>query len=85
MTKLDNLLNQLVQSVDEAQHAVIESQGNGDQERFQHAQNLVQQAKEQLREVENYSGVTEDLAYIRAKALLRRLEETQRAIEATTK
>lgn len=84
MTKLDNLLNQFVQSVDEAQHAVIESQGNGDRERFQHAQNLVQQAKEQLREVENL-GVTEDLAYIRAKALLRRLEETQRAIEATTK
>nr|WP_304213008.1 hypothetical protein [Fredinandcohnia onubensis] len=84
MTKLDNLLNQLVQSVDEAEHAVIESQGNGDRERFQHAQNLVMQAKEQLREVEN-SGVTEDLAYIRAKALLRRLEETQRAIEATTK
>lgn len=82
--KLDILLNQFVQSVDEAQHAVIESQGNGDRERFQLAQNLVQQAKEQLREVEN-SGVSEDLAYLRAKALLRRLEETQRAIEATTK
>jgi hypothetical protein len=82
--KMDNLLQQFVQSVDEAQLAVIESQGNGDQERFQHAENLVHQAKEQLREVEN-SGVTEDLAYIRAKALLRRLEETQRANEATNK
>nr|WP_309101285.1 hypothetical protein [Fredinandcohnia onubensis] len=81
---MDNLLDLFVQSVDEAQLAVIESQGNGDMERFQHAQNLVQQAKEQLREVEN-SGGTEDLAYIRAKALLRRLEETQRANEAINK
>ncbi len=81
---MDNLLQQFVQTVDEAQLAVIESQGNGDMERFQHAQNLVLQAKEQLREVED-SGGTENLAYIRAKALLRRLEETQRANEATNK
>ncbi|WP_453990429.1 hypothetical protein [Bacillus nitroreducens] len=81
---MNELVNQFKQSVEEAQKAVIESQGNGDQERFQKAQNMLLQAKEQLREVEN-SGVTDELTYIRAKTLLRKLEETQHAIEGTIK
>ncbi|MDR4886990.1 hypothetical protein RGU12_05410 [Fredinandcohnia sp. QZ13] len=81
---MENVTFQFIRSVDEAEKAVIESQGNDDLERFQYAQNILLLAKEQLREVEN-SGETENKDFHRAKERLRRLEETQHAIEGTNK
>ncbi|MEH7381669.1 hypothetical protein V7138_14500 [Bacillus sp. JJ1533] len=77
---MENGTHLFIQSVDEAEKAVIETQGNDDLERFQHAQNLVLLAKEQLRIVEN-SGENGEKEIRRAKERLRRLEETQHANE----
>ncbi|WP_010283320.1 hypothetical protein [Bacillus timonensis] len=81
---MEKNLHQFLQSVDEAGKAVIESQGNDDPQRFQHAQNMVLLAKEQLREIEN-ATTNEEIEFKRAKERLRKLEETQHAIEATNK
>lgn len=82
---MENLLHQFINSVEEAEKAVIESQGNDDPQRFQHAQNLVLKAKEQFREVVNAGVTNEDNQFHRAQQLLRKLEETQHAIEATNR
>ncbi|MFT4412469.1 hypothetical protein ACLM5H_01290 [Fredinandcohnia humi] len=79
-----NQIEQFVRSVYDAQKAVIESQGNDDPAHFQHAQNMVYQAKQQLLEVDKtYNGTEEEKKVLHAKELLRQLEETQHAIEAT--
>ncbi|WP_077617335.1 hypothetical protein [Bacillus sinesaloumensis] len=81
---MNEQLDQFLHSVDEALKAVIESQGNVDQERFQRAQNMMLHAKYLLQEVEKTDFV-EDKEFVRAKERLRNLEETHHAIEATIK
>ncbi|WP_449539506.1 hypothetical protein [Ferdinandcohnia sp. Marseille-Q9671] len=82
---MENILQQFLESVDEAQKAVIESQGVDDPQRFQQAQNLVLLAKEQMREVVDAGITNDDNQFHRAQQLLRKLEETQHAIESTNR
>ncbi|MCH1627936.1 hypothetical protein [Fredinandcohnia quinoae] len=77
------LLNQFIQTVEEAQQAIIESQANDDPQRFQHAQNLLLHAKEQLQEVKDTCEAKSEFQH--AKERLRKLEETQHAIQATNR
>lgn len=75
--------HQLVDLVNEAQQAVIESQGSTDPGKFQHAQNLLQQTKQFLYESFTPMNQEEEKQLHRARELVRHLEEAQHAIEST--
>lgn len=75
--------NRLAGLVKEVQSAVIESQGNKDPGKYQHAQNVIQETKLFLQESFTPTNSEEEAQLLRAKELIRRLEETQHAIEAT--
>ncbi|MFS0865189.1 hypothetical protein [Fredinandcohnia sp. 179-A 10B2 NHS] len=77
----EHQIQQFIDSVYEAERAVIESQANEDPARFQHAQNMIYQAKQQLLEVEEL--ITGHQKAHHAMEYLRHLEETQHSIEAT--
>lgn len=77
----EHQIQRFIDSVYDAEKAVIESQANEDPSRFQHAQNMIYQAKQQLLEVENM--ITNHQKAHHAMEYLRHLEETQHSIEAT--
>ncbi len=75
--------HRIVDLVEEAERAVIESQGNKDPGKYQHAQNAIQEAKLFLQESFKPTNTVEETKALHAKELLRHLEEAQHAIEST--
>lgn len=75
--------NRIVELVNEAQKAVIESQGNTDPGKYQHAQNAIQEAKLFLQESFKPANSEEKTQLLHAKELMKHLEEAQHAIEST--
>jgi hypothetical protein len=81
-----NQIQDVVNSVLDAQQAVIDAQGNRDPGRYQHAQNLLQQAKQLLHETVDekvQKDPDQEKQLIHAQDLIRQLDETQHSIEAT--
>lgn len=75
--------HRIVDLLNEAEKAVIESQGNKDPGKYQHAQNVIQEAKLFLQESFKPTNPEEETKVFHAKELLRHLEEAQHAIEST--
>lgn len=78
----NNDLENVVHLANEAQKAVIEAQGNVDPGRFQHAQNILQLAKQSLQEkVDHELNDVQEKQLLHVKELLRQLEETINSIK----
>lgn len=78
----NNDLENVVHLANEAQKTVIEAQGNVDPGRFQHAQNILQLAKQSLQEkVDHELNDVQEKQLLHVKELLRQLEETINSIK----
>jgi hypothetical protein len=85
MTNQKQIQN-VVHLVYEAQKAVIDSQGNGDPGRFQHAQNMLHQVKQLLHDAideDHPMDPEQEKQFVHVQELVRQLEEAQNSIEAT--
>lgn len=84
MGEQHNLIKEAIETVEHAQKAVIEAQGNNNQQEFQEAEQLLHRAQELVREAKGAKVEADSVArreFIHAEELLRHLLEAKQSIQ----